>query len=100
MELEQKNGTDGSTTVAIKGRLDTTTAPELEAKLDSVVRSSKGIVLDMKDLQYISSAGLRVLLKTQKAIGGNGGMKLVNVPESVMEVFTITGFSEILDIEG
>jgi anti-sigma B factor antagonist len=86
-------------TVAIKGRLDTITAPELEKNLGENLGGVTELVLDMTDLEYVSSAGLRVILKTQKLMFNVGKMKLVGVNESVMEVFEITGFSEILNIE-
>lgn len=86
-------------TVAIQGRLDTMTAPELEKNLGENLGGVTELVLDMTDLEYVSSAGLRVILKTQKLMFNVGKMKLVGVNESVMEVFEITGFSEILNIE-
>lgn len=86
-------------TVAIQGRLDTMTAPELEKNLGENLGGVTELVLDMTGLQYVSSAGLRVILKTQKLMFNVGKMKLVGVNESVMEVFEITGFSEILNIE-
>lgn len=86
-------------TVAIQGRLDTMTAPELEKNLGENLGGVTELVLDMTGLEYVSSAGLRVILKTQKLMFNVGKMKLVGVNESVMEVFEITGFSEILNIE-
>lgn len=86
-------------TVAIVGRLDTTTAPEFEKALGEILDGTTELVLDMKDMEYISSAGLRVILKVQKVMFNQGKMKLVGVNESVMEVFEITGFSDILTIE-
>ena len=86
-------------TVAPIGRLDTTTAPELENELDSSLEGVKELVLDLSELSYISSAGLRVILKVQKVMFNQGAMKLIGVNESVMEVFEITGFSNILNIE-
>lgn len=86
-------------TLKISGRLDTTTAPELESELDSCIPHSKTLVFDMKELDYISSAGLRVILKAQKMMNVQGNMKLSGVNESVLEVFEITGFADILTIE-
>lgn len=86
-------------TVAIEGRLDTTTAPELEKCFDTILEEVTELVLDMTDLEYVSSAGLRVILKAQKAMARRGEMRLVGVNESVMEVFEITGFCDILTIE-
>lgn len=84
----------------LSGRLDTTTAPELDTVLEDVLPGAKELILDLRDLEYISSAGLRVLLKAQKFMRStNGAMKLRNVPEAVLEVFDITGFSEFLTIE-
>ena len=84
-------------TVALDGRLDTTTAPELESFLSKNYNGSGTIVIDCKKLSYISSAGLRVLLGAQKKT--KGAMKLTNVCELVMEVFEMTGFADILVIE-
>ena len=86
-------------TVAIEGSLDTTTAPELEKCFDTILEEVTELVLDMTDLEYVSSAGLRVILKAQKAMARRGEMRLVGVNESVMEVFEITGFCDILTIE-
>ena len=97
MKTEKKTE-NGLTTITVEGRLDTTTAPELErviGDLDGV----KDLIIDMKNLEYISSAGLRVILKAQKTMNTQGSMKLKNVGESIMEVFEITGFSDILTIE-
>lgn len=84
--------------LALEGRLDTVTAPELEREV-SDLSGVTDLVFDMKNLEYISSAGLRVILKAQKIMNTQGSMKLKNVGESIMEVFEITGFSDILTIE-
>lgn len=98
MTIEKNlNGTD--LTIKIIGRLDTTTAPELEAEANQSLAGVQDLVLDMEALEYISSAGLRVILKMQKTMSAQGAMKLVHVNDSVMEVFDITGFSDILTIE-
>lgn len=86
-------------TIVLSGRLDTVTAPQLEAELEKILSDSDALVLDMANLEYISSAGLRVILKAQKAINTKGTMKLIHVGESIMEVFDITGFSDFLNIE-
>ena len=86
-------------TLKIIGRLDTTTAPELEATIDGCIAGIKDLVLDCSALEYISSAGLRVILKAQKLMNAQGNMKLTNVNETIMEVFDITGFADILTIE-
>lgn len=92
--------TDNETvTVTLSGRLDSTTAPELENALDACLKDAKEFVLDMKELEYISSAGLRVILKAQKTMNTQGSMKLINVCDDIMEVFDITGFADILTIE-
>lgn len=88
-----------SLTMKLGGRLDTTTAPELEKAFEENMDVSKDLVLDMKELEYISSAGLRVLLAAQKKMNQSGKMKLTGVSDEVMEVFEITGFSDILTIE-
>ena len=91
------NGTAAE--LKIVGRLDTTTAPELEATIDSCAAQSKELVLDCSALEYVSSAGLRVILKAQKLMNAQGSMKLTHVNETIMEVFDITGFADILTIE-
>ena len=83
----------------IVGRLDTTTAPELEAAIDGCAAGIKELVLDCSALEYVSSAGLRVILKAQKLMNAQGEMKLTGVNETIMEVFDITGFADILTIE-
>ena len=88
---------DGILTVKIDGRLDTSTAPEFERFLEKNYDGTAFIVIDFEKLAYISSAGLRILLATQKKTKGN--MKLINVCELVMEVFEMTGFADILVIE-
>jgi anti-sigma B factor antagonist len=85
--------------ILVVGRLDTQTAPELEKEIDSVISSLKELVFDMKGLEYVSSAGLRVILKAQKIMNTQGSMKLIGVNDSIMEVFDITGFLDILTIE-
>ena len=85
--------------VNVVGRLDTQTAPELEKEIDSAVSGIKELTFDMTGLEYVSSAGLRVILKAQKIMNAQGSMKLTNVNDSIMEVFDITGFLDILTIE-
>ncbi len=92
-----KNGT--SLTVTICGRLDTTTAPELEKSLSADLGGITELTLDFAELEYISSAGLRVILSLQKTMNKQGKMVLTHVSENVMEVFDITGFSDILTFE-
>ena len=87
------------TTVKLAGRLDTTTAPALDKTIDEDITGTKNLVLDVKELEYISSAGLRVLLGAQKKMQKIGSMKVTNVCEEVMEVFEMTGFADILVIE-
>lgn len=86
-------------TVFLDGRLDTTTAPQLESALRDDLGGVTDLVLDLSMLEYISSAGLRVLLSTQKVMNRQGSMKLTGVNETVMEIFEITGFCDILTIE-
>lgn len=83
----------------ITGRLDTTTAPALEKTINENLEGVKTLILDLKSLEYISSAGLRVLLSAQKKMQQVGEMKVMNVCELVMEVFEMTGFADILTIE-
>ena len=85
--------------LTIEGRLDTMTAPELEKTMDDILDGVSELVLDMTQLEYVSSAGLRVLLKAQKQMDRQGKMALTGVNESVMEVFEITGFADILTFE-
>ena len=93
--------TVNSTVVTLKivGRLDTTTAPVLEAAVDGCKADVKELILDCSALEYVSSAGLRVILKAQKQMNVQGSMKLIGVNETIMEVFDITGFADILTIE-
>ena len=90
---------NGTALFALSGRLDTTTAPELEKSLKESLDGVTSLTLDLKDLEYISSAGLRVLLSAQKIMNRQGEMKLTNVSETIMEIFEVTGFSDILTIE-
>ena len=90
---------NASASLKIIGRLDTSTAPELEATIDGCVAGIKELVLDCSELEYVSSAGLRVILKAQKLMNAQGNMKLTHVNETIMEVFDITGFADILTIE-
>ena len=86
-------------TVSLEGRLDTVTAPELEKALRESFDGLSDLTLDFSGLEYISSAGLRVLLTAQKTMNRQGSMKLTNVNETIMEIFEVTGFSDILTIE-
>ena len=85
--------------IQISGRLDTITAPTLDKTINEDIGDTKNLILDMKSLEYISSAGLRVLLGVQKKMQKIGAMKVINVCEEVMEVFEMTGFADILVIE-
>lgn len=86
-------------TLTLSGRLDTNTSPALEAELKRSVDGVKELIFDFSDVEYISSAGLRILLAAQKVMNRQGSMKLTGVSADVMEVFEITGFSDILTIE-
>ena len=90
---------NGKALFALGGRLDTTTAPELEKELKESFAGVSELTLDFAGLEYISSAGLRVLLSTQKAMKNQGKMKIKNVNETILEIFEVTGFSDILTIE-
>ncbi len=85
--------------VALSGRLDTVSSPRLEEELKGALDSVSALVLDMEGLEYISSAGLRVLLSAQKRMNRQGGMKLIHVNDVIREIFEVTGFTEILTIE-
>lgn len=90
---------DGTTlTIEIIGRLDTTTAPQLEEEITASIGGINKLVLDFRQLEYISSAGLRVLLKSQKAMSRQGKMVIVNASETIREVFELTGFMDILTL--
>lgn len=95
----KKTKNDTTLTLAIQGRIDTTTAPQLEAELRSDIDGVTELYLDFTGVEYISSAGLRVLLSAQKLMSRQGKMVLSHVNESVMEVFEVTGFFDILTIE-
>jgi len=86
-------------TFALEGRLDTVTSPELESAIKESIDGAKELIMDFKDLEYISSAGLRVLLSAQKTMMQQGSMKVINVNDIVMEIFDVTGFGDILTIE-
>ena len=98
MMIEIKKNAD-DTTIEVVGRLDTTTAPALDKVICEDIGDTKNLILDFKGLEYISSAGLRVLLSAQKKMQKVGTMKLINVSAEVNEVFDITGFADILNIE-
>lgn len=93
--------TQKNTSLLIKlgGRLDTNTAPELEAEVNHSLDGIEQLTFDLADIEYISSAGLRVLLYAHKRMSGKGSVKVTHVNETVMEIFEVTGFSDILDIE-
>ena len=98
MNIEQKrNG--NALTIAPEGYLDTTTAPELGAVLETALEGVKELTFDLEKLEYISSSGLRQLLFAQKTMGRKGSMKVINANETVREIFEITGFSDFLTIE-
>ena len=90
---------DKTLTVTLEGRLDTTTAPQLETELKSDLPDVTSLVMDFEKLEYISSAGLRVLLSAQKIMNKQGEMKLIHVNDVINEIFEVTGFSDILNIE-
>lgn len=86
-------------TISLDGRLDTITAPELEKTIEKMLDNVDSLILDFKNLVYISSAGLRVILKTYKKLETKKGLQLINVSNEVKEVFEITGFSDFLNIK-
>ncbi len=94
-----KNTNGDALEIAIEGRLDTTTAPDLEKEVKDSVEGIKKLTFDMAKLEYISSAGLRVLLASQKIMNKQGEMSVKNANEDIMEIFEVTGFSDILTIE-
>ena len=92
-----KNGSE--LTIALEGRLDTTTAPQLEEELKAALPGVTALTWDMASLAYLSSAGLRVLLAAQKQMNKQGSMKVINVNETIMDIFEVTGFVDVLTIE-
>ena len=86
-------------TYKLEGRLDTATSPDLEEEVKGISEDTKELVFDFENLEYISSAGLRVLLSAQKIMNKQGEMKVINVNETIMEIFEVTGFTDILTIE-
>lgn len=95
----KKELNENTLTLSLEGRLDTTTAPQLEAEVNGSISGVTNLVIDMQTLQYISSAGLRVLLSAQKTMNKQGKMTVRNVNDTIMEVFEVTGFADILTIE-
>lgn len=98
LQIDKKQNAS-EVTISAAGRLDTSTAPELDKVVEESIQSAQELVMDLKDLEYISSAGLRVLLKAQKVMRDKGGMKVIHANEIVMEVFEVTGFTDILTID-
>ena len=95
-----KNRSDSVLTMALEGRLDTVTAPQLETELKDSLDGVVKLIFDLKGLNYISSAGLRVLLSAQKTMNRQGIMFIRNVKPEIMDIFEVTGFTDILTIEG
>ncbi len=94
-----KEANEGTLKLELEGRLDTVTAPQLEEALKDSTASVKELVFDLTKLEYISSAGLRVLLSMQKIMNKQGEMKILGANENIMEIFEVTGFVDILNIE-
>ena len=94
-----RNVDGAKTQLKISGRLDTSTAPELESTIDACLSGVEELIIDFEGLEYVSSAGLRVILKTQKVMNKQGSMKIINVNDTIMVVFDITGFADVLTIE-
>lgn len=94
-----KTQNDATLTLALEGRLDTTTAPQLEAEIKESLAGITALILDLKELAYMSSAGLRVLLSAQKIMNKQGSMVIHNVNDTINDVFEVTGFCDILTIE-
>ena len=93
-----KTQNEGIVTLNVEGRLDTVTAPELDKEIGTLA-DAKELILDFSKLEYISSAGLRVLLSAHKSFAGKGGMTVTNVNEIVADIFEVTGFNDILNIK-
>lgn len=97
MEITKERN-NSSLTLHLAGRLDTLTSPELEKEIDEELEGVTDLTFDLKDLDYVSSAGLRVILKAQKEMNRMGTMKVCNVNDTIMEIFEVTGFTDILTI--
>ena len=95
----EKTTEDKRIIYTLEGRLDTTTSPDLEKEVEALPEDIQELVFDFEKLDYISSAGLRVLLAAQKLMAKQGEMKVLNVNESIMGIFEVTGFTDILTIE-
>ena len=95
----EKRMEKGALIISLEGRLDTLSSPGFEAELEPLLADAESLTIDFEKLEYISSAGLRVLLAAHKAMSATGGMKVTNANEMVREVFDVTGFSDILSIE-
>ena len=95
----EKNINANALTITLSGRLDTTTAPQLESELKASIEGNENLILDFAGLEYLSSAGLRVLLSAQKIMNKQGAMVVKNVNETIQEIFEVTGFCDILTIE-
>jgi anti-sigma B factor antagonist len=98
MDIEKK-GDETARVLAVSGRLDTTTAPELEAAINGVTGEAQSLKLDIAEVDYVSSAGLRVILAAHKTMSPKGGLTVSGAKPEIMEVFEMTGFSDILNIE-
>jgi len=94
-----KTADAGKVNISLEGRLDTVTSPELDAELKEILEGTTELTLDFAGLEYVSSAGLRVLLAAQKTMMNQGTLKIVNVNDVVMEIVEVTGFTDILKIE-
>ncbi len=99
MSLTIKKIEEETPVLVLEGRLDTITAPELEKEISELSDEVNGLVIDMEKLEYVSSAGLRVILKAYKALSSKDGLKIINASDDIKEVFNITGFSDFLNIE-
>jgi len=95
----EKKLEDDKLYVAVEGRLDTITSPDLEKEINESIEGVKELTIDFEKVEYISSSGLRVLLAEQKVMNKQGSMKLINVNDTIMEIFEVTGFTDILTIE-
>jgi anti-sigma B factor antagonist len=98
MEISKKLE-DGVLTVSIEGKMDTTTTPQVKEEIEAEINDAQSLVIDMKDLKYISSAGLRLLLSLHKKMEEKSGMIIKNVNETNMEILEFTGFTDVLNIE-
>ncbi len=99
LNIDSKTTEDGERIISLEGELDTLSSQTLESRIDELLSDTDKVTMDMKQLEYITSAGLRVLLQMENIMEEKGSMRVINVSEEIMEIFEVTGFTEVLIIE-